>query len=269
MQDATVRGPDGLATLGRTLFGLGVMGSGVLQLVIGGFVRLVPVPGWVPAPRVLAYVLGVVLLALGLAIVSGRMPRTAATVVAALVLAMLVVLHPSRFFDPDIDRLLLRGFMWTNPLKCLALIGGAALVAGRWPDAMRGLAGRGIGAWDRFGPLLLAVFLVVAGIQHYWYRQFVDTLVPGWIPPGQRFWTLATGAALLAGGVGMLVPRTARLAASLSGLMILLWVILLHVPRAYSGPGHAFEAAGVFEAIAISGVAFVVAGTRPRGAHAS
>jgi uncharacterized membrane protein YphA (DoxX/SURF4 family) len=269
MQDATVRGPDGVATLGRTFYGLGVMGSGVLQLAIGGFVRLVPVPAWVPAPRALAYLLGVVLIALGLAIVSGRLPRTGATIVAVLILAMLVVLHPSRFFDPNIDRPLLRGFMWTNPLKCLALVGGAALVAARWPDAMRGLAGRGIGAWERFGPLLLAVFLVVAGIQHYWYRQFVDGLVPAWIPPGQRFWTLATGAALLAGGIGMLVPRTARLAASLSGLMIFLWVILLHIPRAYAGPGHAFEAAGVFEALALSGVALLVAGTRPAGARAS
>ena len=269
MQDATVRGADGLATLGRTFYGLGVMGSGLLQLAIGGFVRLVPVPGWVPAPRVLGYAFGVVLIALGLAIVSGRLPRTGATIVAALILAMLVVLHPSRFFDPDIDRPLLRGFMWTNPLKCLALIGGAALVAGRWPDVMRGLAGRGIGAWARFGPVLLAVFLIVAGIQHYWYRQFVDALVPAWIPPGQRFWTLATGAALLAGGIGMLVARTARLAASLSGLMIFLWVILLHIPRTWTGPGRAFEAAGVFEAIALSGVAFLVAGTRSVDVRAS
>jgi uncharacterized membrane protein YphA (DoxX/SURF4 family) len=268
MHDASAphgRGPSGPAALGRTFFGLGVMGSGALQLVIAGFVRLVPaLPAWVPAQRVLAYLVGVALVVLGLAIVSGRMPRTAATVLAAMILAMLVVLYPTTFLNPDIDRPLLRGFMWTNPLKCLALLGGAAIVAGWWPDRMRGIAGPGIGRWERAGHVLLAIFLVVGGVQHYWYRQFVDALVPAWIPPSQRFWTLFAGTALVAGGAGMLASRTARLAASLAGLMIFLWVILLHVPRAYAGPARANEAAGVFEALALSGVALLVAGTRAR-----
>ena len=40
--------------------------------------------------------------------------------------------------------------------------------------------------------------------------------------------------------------------------MIFLWVLLLHIPRALAGPNHANEAAGVFEALALSGVALVV-----------
>ncbi len=43
--------------------------------------------------------------------------------------------------------------------------------------------------------------------------------------------------------------------------MIFLWVLLLHIPRALAGPNHANETAGVFEALAISGVALIVAGT--------
>jgi uncharacterized membrane protein YphA (DoxX/SURF4 family) len=86
--------------------------------------------------------------------------------------------------------------------------------------------------------------------------------VPAWIPPGQRFWTYITGAALIAGGSGILIPRTARLAATLSAVMIFLWVLLLHIPRAIAGPQHVFETAGVFEALALSGVALIVAGTR-------
>jgi hypothetical protein len=52
-----------------------------------------------------------------------------------------------------------------------------------------------------------------------------------------------------------------RLAACLSAVMIFLWVLLLHIPRAFAGPNHANETAGVFEALAISGVALLVAGT--------
>ena len=42
--------------------------------------------------------------------------------------------------------------------------------------------------------------------------------------------------------------------------MIFLWVLMLHIPRAVSLPAHAFETAGVFEALALSGVAFLTAG---------
>ncbi len=239
-------------SLGRCFFGAAVMASGVLQLVTGEFVRLVPkLPAWVPAPAVWPYLIGVVLVVTGLAILSGRMARAAAAVVAAMILLMLVFLYPpSMVANPDIDRPLLRGFMWTNPLKCLALVGGAALLIGRL---------------ERAGAAFLSVFLIVCGLQHFTYRDFVTLLVPSWIPPGQRFWTYFTGVALIAGGAGILVPRTARLAATLSAVMIFLWVLLLHIPRAAAGPQHVFETAGVFEALALSGVALLVAATpRPR-----
>ncbi|MFL6260141.1 MAG: hypothetical protein ACJ76Y_10560 [Thermoanaerobaculia bacterium] len=53
--------------------------------------------------------------------------------------------------------------------------------------------------------------------------------MPAWIP-GARYWVYLTGVALIAGEVGILVPRTARLAATLVGIMIFLWVLLLHIP---------------------------------------
>jgi hypothetical protein len=45
-------------------------------------------------------------------------------------------------------------------------------------------------------------------------------------------------------------------------LVVFLWVLLVHIPRGLAGPNHANETAGVFEALAISGVALMVAGTR-------
>jgi len=92
----------------------------------------------------------------------------------------------------------------------------------------------------QLGTVFLAVFLVVCGMEHLTYSDFVTGLVPSWIP-GQRFWTYFTGVALIVGGAGILVPRTARLAATLSAVMIFLWVLLLHIPRALAGPHHAGE----------------------------
>jgi uncharacterized membrane protein len=244
------------------------MASGVLQLATGDFVRLVPkLPAWVPAPSLWAYLFGVVLVVIGLAILSGRMVRTAASVLAVMILVEVLFLYiPQIGSNPLIDRPYLRGFMWTNPLKALALVGGAAILVGRLPDGSSVLSPlvRAIGRLEPFGAVFLAIFLIVCGMQHFAYRDFVARMVPSWIPPGQGFWTYFTGVALMAGGVGILVPRTARLAATLSAVMIFLWVLLLHIPRALGGPQHANETAGIFEALALSGVALMVAGTRTR-----
>lgn len=254
-----------LITLGRYFFGAATVASGVLQLVTGDFVRLVPrLPTWAPGPSIWAYAVGVILVVAGLAILSGRLTRLASATVGTLILVNLVAVYPFHMVaDPRIDRPLLRGFMWTNPLKSLALVGGAAILAGRFGGEWQAISslGRAFARLAPYGKILLAIFLIVAGMQHFAYANFVKNLVPSWIPPGQLFWTYFCGVALMAGGVGMLVPRTARLAAVMSALMIFLWVLLLHIPRAFAGPNHANETAGVFEALAMSGAALLVAGT--------
>jgi uncharacterized membrane protein YphA (DoxX/SURF4 family) len=157
------------------------------------------------------------------------------------------------------------GFVWTNPLKALALAGGAALLAGTVPDEGRAIpaAAGWRSMWPQLGAVFLAVFFLVGGVQHFVYHDFVANMVPSWIP-GRGFWAYVTGVALIASGVGILVRRAARLAATMSAAMIFLWVVLLHIPRALAGPRHAFETCGVFEALALSGVALTVAGTRSR-----
>jgi uncharacterized membrane protein len=247
--------------LGRTFFAIATTGSGVQQLVTGEFVRLVPkLPAWLPAPSAWAYAVGVVLIAAGLALMSGRRARLAASVLAVMIVLMFLFQHvPLVVSNPWV------GFVWTNPLKTLALAGGAALLAGTLPDE-----GSALDAWagrrslsQQLGAVFLAIFFTVGGVQHFVYHDFVANMVPSWIP-GRGFWASFTGVALIAAGVGILVRPTARLAATMSAAMIFLWVVLLHIPRALAGPRHAFELCGVFEALALSGVALMVAGTRSR-----
>ena len=59
------------------------------------------------------------------------------------------------------------------------------------------------------------------------------------------------------GGIGILVRPLMRLAGTLTGIMIFLWVILLHIPRAFGNLHDTGEMNGVFEALAISGGAFL------------
>ena len=159
------------------------------------------------------------------------------------------------------------GGLWTNAGKALALAGGCFLVAGSLPlklgGAVAGLATIA-NALEKFIPLgrfFLAAFLILGGIEHFIYVQFVSGLVPSWIP-GHNFWTYFAGVALIAGGIGICIGRMSRLAAILSGLMIFLWLILLHIPRAMADLSNSNETTAVFEALAFSGAAFLVAASR-------
>ena len=247
-----------LATFGRYFFGAGLIGSGLQQLATGEFVRLMSkLSPSVPWHSFWAYAVGVLLVVLGGAILLGRKASAAAAVFAVLTLALFLVQKVAEIAsNPG------AGFMWTNPAKVLALCGGAILLA-RTPIGDEAALG-----WARrlrpLGPVLLAVFLTICGIQHFVYADFVTTLVPAWMP-GLRFWTYFTGTALIAGGLGILIPRTRVLAATLSGLMVFLWVWMVHIPRAVE-LRNASEVSGIFEALALSGVALLVASLRPEPA---
>jgi uncharacterized membrane protein len=248
-----------MTELGRYFFAIAVAASGLQQLVTGSFVRLVPaLPAWIPGQSYWARLTGVALVVIGVAILTGAKSRLAVTALAVMLLGLLLFLHiPQSAANPW------AGFMWTNPCKVLALLGGTMLLVPVLPRGIADPLSPGVRALERatrLGPVLLGAFLLLCGIQHFVYADFVTQLVPAWLPQ-RRLWTFFTGLALIAGGVGVVIPRTARLAASLSGLMIFLWVVLLHIPRALADLGNPGETSGVFEALALSGVAFVLAGT--------
>jgi uncharacterized membrane protein len=112
------------------------------------------------------------------------------------------------------------------------------------------------------GRLSLGAFLLVSGVQHYLFTPFVATLVPAWIP-NPMFWTYFAGAALIAGGIGLTLAATSRLAATLVGLMVLTWFVVLHVPRALAMHNQN-EWTAVIEALAVSGIALALV-QRARG----
>ncbi len=250
-----------LAALGRFFFAAAVIAFGVQHFVYLDFVtRVVPrLPVWIPGHRFLACVFGTFLVATGVAILFGKAARLAALLLGAVILVSFAMLHlPLVIANPY------TGGLWTSAGKALALAGGSFLVADSLHEELNTPAhwlASVVKAFARFIPFgrsFLGAFLILCGIQHFIYVEFVATLVPSWIP-GHLFWTYFTGAALIAGGVGIIIPMTARLAASLTGIMIFLWVVLLHIPRAVADLHNANETTAVFEALAISGAAILVA----------
>lgn len=243
-----------LAVIGRLFFAVALAAFGLQHLILGRFVtRLVPpVSPWGPLPPGLSPLVGILLLAIAVC-VALRVRLTAVSLGFALsCLVSFVLLHL-----PIARAAGAWGGEWTSAGKALTFCAVGLATAGlaRSGDALDRWAGAP--ALDWAARFFFAAFLVLCGIQHFLWWQFVQTLVPSWIP-GPRFWTYFAAVALIAGGVGLMIPPTRRLAAALTGWMIFLWVFLVHIPRALT-IRNANETTAVFEALAFAGLGWILA----------
>ena len=243
---------------GRVCFGLGIAGLGIQHFVIANFVA-VAIPFRV-ASTGLPNALGVLLLLAGAGICLGRAVRPVCLLMGAFFVVAFVFAHlPDAFAQwrkvPAGTPAWQVMYLGTTPLKALVFAGGAWLIASLYPG--------GTPRSDRFlrmsGAYTLGFFLLYCGIEHFIYLDFVAALIANWIP-AHVFWAKFAGGALIAGGLGLLTGILAPLAGGLSGLMIFLWVFLLHIPRALADPIslHGNEWTSVLEATAYSGIGFIL-----------
>ena len=250
-----------LTTIGRIFLATALVGLGVEHLIFGEFVtgRAPPWPAAVPGGLVWASLTGIAFVAFGSAILAGKHARLAAVLAGALICAWALLRH-----IPVIAADSLLAPTWTLAGKALTLFGGAWAIAATLPPVEGRRSApvvRLLNARQEFltlGRVALGIFLIITGIQHFRFTEFVSSLVPAWIPGSDVFWTYFAGVALIAGGIGLLVPWTARLAALLSGGMVFSWFWIVHIPRVLTSVS---DAIAVFEALAVSGIAFVLAGS--------
>jgi hypothetical protein len=75
------------------------------------------------------------------------------------------------------------------------------------------------------------------------------------------FWTYFAAVALIGSGVSLVTKIKIGLVSLLMGLMIFIWFLILHIPRAVAMPDvdNGNEVTSVFQALAFSGVGFVMA----------
>ena len=152
---------------------------------------------------------------------------------------------------------------WTRAGKAVAFIGGSLVMAATSPPII-GVTGwiaryaNATSAFIRIGALTLSGFLVVSGLQHFKFTPFVAMLIPAWFPGDPTILAQLAGIALIAGGVGLLLPPTTRMAALLVGVMLCSWFWIVHLPRTFVSVS---DGIALFESLAFSGCAFVIAGS--------
>ena len=88
------------------------------------------------------------------------------------------------------------------------------------------------------GHLLFALGLAGLGVLSLFSGDFPYSWepVPLWVP-GRELLAHLSGILLLAGGVGLLIKRTAGLAAAILAVYLLGWVLVLQAPLAAHAPG--------------------------------
>jgi uncharacterized membrane protein YphA (DoxX/SURF4 family) len=118
-----------------------------------------------------------------------------------------------------------------------------------------------------FGRLFFAMPMGVFGTEHLVDASDIAQAVPSWMP-ANLIWTYLVGVALIAAALSIILNRHARLAATLLGGMLLVFVILIHIPNIVAEHGaRLFWAIGLRDT-AFSGGAFALAGglsKRPSG----
>jgi uncharacterized membrane protein len=210
-----------MIAFGRAIFALSVIALGVETLIfarspntdiIQGY-SVIPVIPWPPSSHtVYGYVLGIVEIVCG-ALLFTRFARAAG-------LTLGIVL-----------------FLATLGFDALRSAGGMGGVTFRTyvfePFALASLAvlipGSGQSIVDAFARYVLALSLVVFGVDHFFALAEIGTEIPGWIP-WHVFWTGFCGIAFIAAGLSFAINVWTDVAAGLLGLMFAIFVFTIYIP---------------------------------------
>jgi len=227
-----------IASVGHGAFAATMIALGVLGLSKGDFTPVwAPVPKFVPAREVLAYLCAIISLGSGLGLLWQRTAVTAARVLLAWLLLWLLLLKlPAVYPAPTVVG------------SCYGCAEMAVMVAGAWV-----LYAWFATEWDRrcfafatgdkgvrIARVIYGLALIFFGVGHFAYVKQTIVLVPAWLP-GHVFWAYFTGATFIGAGLAVLIGVCGRLAAALSALQIGLFIPLVWLPILAAGHISAFQ----------------------------
>src|SRR5439155_17912482 len=88
-------------------------------------------------------------------------------------------------------------------------------------------------------------------------------LIPTWVPL-RIFLTYVTGLGHIAAGLGLLFMVLPRLAATLEAIMLAIFAVVVWAPRIAAAPTGRLQATAFLITTAISGAAWIIAGSLER-----
>lgn len=181
------------------------------------------VPKWLPGPLFWTYLVGVALLAAAVSFIAWRCVRWSATLLALLFFIIVATVDLPNISQGFHDRL-----FWTLTVRETCFASGAMVLAGSlWPRVSA--AGR---ALMIVGRAIVAAVMIFYGIEHFFYPRNVpgvplEMMTPAWMPAPVVI-AYFVGIVLVVAGVGLFIPRTARIAAAGCGIVLLLLTVFFY-----------------------------------------
>lgn len=232
-------------SLGRYVYGLAAIATGVCALVWHNYDAL----GHVPHRGTVIYILAVIEILAGIAILWPRTVRAGAAAMVAIYLLFallaipLILKHPlvyvyyGNFFE-----------QFSYATAALILYACTSAVA---PARTPRLA--------QIGYYLFAICVLSFAPEQLFYLSMTASLVPKWIPPGQMFWAIATSAAFALAGIALLTGFWALLASRLTAAMLLGFAFLVWLPALFANAHSFVNWSEALETVAIAASAWIVA----------
>ena len=235
--------------LGLRVYGAAAILFGVIGLVWDDFAAVwQPVPEGLAHRGLLAYLAAILFLCAGLAV---QFRRTRAW--GALALGILFVPYALLWMRRVIGFPGMIG-TWSGTGEEVALV-TAGLLAYEQP----GGEGRPWAKWMAVASrVLFGLSFVSLALVHWIALKETAAFVPKWIPPGQRFWAIATGAFHMMAGVAIICGLHGRLAARLLTAMIAVFGVCIWLPALAASPRDHFVWCANAQNLALLGAAWVV-----------
>jgi uncharacterized membrane protein len=258
------RGLDKVVALSNLCFAIPLAGFGALHLSAArGLMTMVP--AYMPWHLFWAYFVGFALLAASLSIATKIQVRWSGLLFGCMMFTFVAMMDfPGAMAEPH------NRINWVLLLRELSFGAGGWILAGAALGTRGGLGSKLI----TFGRIVIGITAVFYAVEHFLYPANVpgvplEKLIPAWIP-GHMLISFLTGAILLVAGVGILLGKKTRMAATYLGTWIVLLVAFIYGPiliAALGNPSTDVKVEGInyfLDTMLFAGVILALASATPR-----
>jgi len=232
-------------SLGRYVFGLSTMGSGICALASHNYDQLAAVPHH----GILSYIVATIEILAGLAVLWPRTIRPGAVALGAIYFIFSLLAVPLIIHQP----LVYNNF--GNFFEQFSYVAGA-LILYACSGQIAAPRNRRLAQIGYYG---FGLCLVSFALEQLFYLSATAGFVPKWIPPGQMFWAIATTVAFALAAIALLTGFLALLASRLTTAMLLGFFLLVWLPALFADHHNFGNWSEALETLAITASAYLVA----------
>jgi uncharacterized membrane protein YphA (DoxX/SURF4 family) len=236
------------SNLGLYVYSVAAIFLGVVGLVSGDFATTWQNVGPnIPFRAPLAYLTAAIELVAGIALLWPRTARAGALTLTILYSIFTLIWVPKSFvnlgnYDPI-----------GNVFEEFSLVAAGLVLWASFSPAGSPIARR-----RPFFVLLFGLCPISFGIAHIIDMPGLLGWIPGWLPPNKMFWAYATTMGFFGAAVAVLTGVMARLAARLLTAEIMIFELLVWIPKLSADPRNHFNWAANAICIALAGASWVV-----------